>query len=94
MSTSASQVCVFIKDFSLTLCIQVNVNILFVWFEFNPSQWTSPQKVGELRKQGAIRKNWKKRWFVLQDDNLFYFKSKSVRIFDHTISILTVIIMC
>ena len=41
--------------------------------------WSSPQKVGELKKQGAIRKNWKKRWFVLQESNLFYFKSKSVR---------------
>jgi len=33
-------------------------------------------KAGFLLKQGHVRKNWKKRWFVLQGDMLFYFKTK------------------
>ena len=41
--------------------------------------WANPLKEGELCKQGAIRKSWKTRWFVLQDGKLFYFKSKKVR---------------
>ena len=40
--------------------------------------WAAPKKAGELKKQGAVRKNWKRRWFVLQDSNLFYFRSKTV----------------
>ncbi|KAG2385496.1 hypothetical protein C9374_003311 [Naegleria lovaniensis] len=32
-------------------------------------------KKGHITKQGAKRKNWKKRWFVLHDDTLSYYKS-------------------
>ncbi|GAM21866.1 hypothetical protein SAMD00019534_050410 [Acytostelium subglobosum LB1] len=42
-----------------------------------PDQWNKPDKEGELKKQGHIVKNWKKRWFVIQKDLLFYFKDKS-----------------
>eukprot|EP01097_Dermamoeba_algensis_P002055 TRINITY_DN1819_c0_g1_i1.p1 TRINITY_DN1819_c0_g1~~TRINITY_DN1819_c0_g1_i1.p1 ORF type:complete len:481 (+),score=95.68 TRINITY_DN1819_c0_g1_i1:68-1510(+) len=42
----------------------------------SPEMWGRPDKSGLLTKQGHIRKNWKVRWFVLQKDKLFYFKSK------------------
>eukprot|EP01117_Protostelium_nocturnum_P015493 TRINITY_DN601_c0_g1_i2.p1 TRINITY_DN601_c0_g1~~TRINITY_DN601_c0_g1_i2.p1 ORF type:complete len:484 (-),score=181.40 TRINITY_DN601_c0_g1_i2:92-1543(-) len=38
--------------------------------------WANPDKEGELRKQGHVVKNWKTRWFIIKNDNLFYFKSK------------------
>ena len=38
--------------------------------------WSRPDKQGELRKEGHFVKNWKVRWFVLQRDQLFYFKSR------------------
>lgn len=34
-------------------------------------------KKGNVTKQGAKRKNWKKRWFVLHDDTLSYYKSQN-----------------
>eukprot|EP01117_Protostelium_nocturnum_P005559 TRINITY_DN200_c0_g1_i2.p1 TRINITY_DN200_c0_g1~~TRINITY_DN200_c0_g1_i2.p1 ORF type:complete len:423 (+),score=84.82 TRINITY_DN200_c0_g1_i2:162-1430(+) len=43
----------------------------------NAELWSKPDKEGEMRKKGHIVKNWKTRWFIIQDDNLFYFKSKS-----------------
>jgi len=41
-----------------------------------PEMWSQPDKAGELKKQGHVRKNWKSRWFILQNDYLFYFKSR------------------
>eukprot|EP01113_Clastostelium_recurvatum_P017458 TRINITY_DN2048_c0_g1_i1.p1 TRINITY_DN2048_c0_g1~~TRINITY_DN2048_c0_g1_i1.p1 ORF type:complete len:520 (+),score=73.75 TRINITY_DN2048_c0_g1_i1:57-1562(+) len=38
--------------------------------------WARPDKEGELRKQGHIVKSWKKRWFRLSNDMLFYFKER------------------
>eukprot|EP01087_Luapelamoeba_hula_P003077 TRINITY_DN1289_c0_g1_i1.p1 TRINITY_DN1289_c0_g1~~TRINITY_DN1289_c0_g1_i1.p1 ORF type:complete len:485 (-),score=90.10 TRINITY_DN1289_c0_g1_i1:144-1598(-) len=43
--------------------------------ELSPETWSKPDKAGELVKRGHVRKNWKKRHFVLQKDNLFYFES-------------------
>eukprot|EP01122_Echinamoeba_exundans_P001625 TRINITY_DN11645_c0_g1_i1.p1 TRINITY_DN11645_c0_g1~~TRINITY_DN11645_c0_g1_i1.p1 ORF type:complete len:830 (+),score=177.25 TRINITY_DN11645_c0_g1_i1:105-2594(+) len=37
--------------------------------------WSQPQKQGGLLKKGHVRKNWKQRWFRLQDRNLFYFRT-------------------
>jgi len=39
--------------------------------------WSKPDKQGELRKQGHVVKNWKTRWFVIQQDKLFYFKNRT-----------------
>eukprot|EP01103_Thecamoeba_quadrilineata_P003861 TRINITY_DN13599_c0_g1_i1.p1 TRINITY_DN13599_c0_g1~~TRINITY_DN13599_c0_g1_i1.p1 ORF type:complete len:507 (-),score=90.12 TRINITY_DN13599_c0_g1_i1:67-1587(-) len=43
----------------------------------SPELWNNPKKTGELIKKGRIRKSLKSRWFVLQDDLLFYFKSRT-----------------
>lgn len=36
---------------------------------------TNPDKDGWLTKQGGSWKNWKRRWFVLKGDCLYYFKT-------------------
>lgn len=38
---------------------------------------SSPEREGWLTKQGGAYKSWKKRWFVLKGDTLYYFKTKS-----------------
>lgn len=45
--------------------------------EYPPSSWAKPEKEGELKKQGHVVKNWKKRWFRIQQDMLFYFKDRN-----------------
>jgi len=45
--------------------------------EFSPDMWKNPTKSGELSKRGHVVKNWKTRWFILQEKKLFYFKKKS-----------------
>lgn len=37
-----------------------------------------PIKQGWLFKQGHIHRNWKKRWFILVKDALYYFHSKEI----------------
>ena len=32
------------------------------------------------RFQGHFVKSWKTRWFILQQDKLFYFKNRTVRV--------------
>lgn len=44
--------------------------------EMSPEMWNNPDMEGQLIKQGHVVKNWKLRWFVLQHNRLFYFKSK------------------
>jgi len=34
------------------------------------------EKMGFLTKRGHIVRNWKKRWFVLTDNKLYYFRSR------------------
>lgn len=36
--------------------------------------WANPQKEGYLNKRGHVVRNWKKRWFRLKNDMLYYFK--------------------
>lgn len=40
---------------------------------------TNPAKSGFLTKQGGKIKTWKRRWFVLKGDTLYYFKSPTDR---------------
>lgn len=40
------------------------------------SAFTNAEKKGYLTKQGGRVKTWKKRWFVLANNNLYYFKSR------------------
>ena len=42
----------------------------------NKNLWSNPDKEGLLKKMGAVNKAFKKRYFVLQGPNLFYFKKK------------------
>jgi len=46
-------------------------------YQISPEMWSKPDKQGELKKQGHVVKNWKSRWFVIQNDMMFYFKSRS-----------------
>eukprot|EP01126_Amoeba_proteus_P046529 TRINITY_DN5266_c0_g1_i3.p1 TRINITY_DN5266_c0_g1~~TRINITY_DN5266_c0_g1_i3.p1 ORF type:complete len:499 (+),score=85.75 TRINITY_DN5266_c0_g1_i3:154-1650(+) len=56
------------------------------WFDYNPSYktvssldpilWSAPEIQGPLSKRGHIRKNWKSRWFRLQNALLFYFETR------------------
>jgi len=39
----------------------------------------SPDHQGWLVKEGGKHKNWKKRWFILTDNCLYYFKSPQVQ---------------
>ena len=52
---------------SLTIIQKVSVSAL-----------GTPDKDGFLTKQGGAIKTWKKRWFVLKGDTLYYFKTQKV----------------
>ena len=45
------------------------------------NSFTSPRKTGWLTKHGGhgIGANWKKRWFILDNHYLFYYKGQNVR---------------
>lgn len=36
--------------------------------------WSNPERSGWLTKQGEIIKTWRRRWFVLKQGKLFWFK--------------------
>ncbi|GAQ81758.1 hypothetical protein KFL_000900130 [Klebsormidium nitens] len=40
--------------------------------------WNSPERAGWLMKQGEYIKTWRRRWFVLKDGKIFWFKDERV----------------
>ncbi|KAL7229101.1 hypothetical protein ACSBR2_007738 [Camellia fascicularis] len=40
--------------------------------------WLSPERCGWLTKQGEYIKTWRRRWFVLKQGKLFWFKESTV----------------
>ncbi|KAK2080781.1 hypothetical protein QBZ16_000635 [Prototheca wickerhamii] len=41
--------------------------------------WDRPERTGWLMKQGEVLKRWRRRWFVLKQGKIFWFKSDLVR---------------
>lgn len=53
------------------------------WFTKKPDYggvefWTSPERAGWLTKQGEYIKTWRRRWFVLKQGKIFWFKTEFV----------------
>ncbi|XP_015931330.1 pleckstrin homology domain-containing protein 1-like [Arachis duranensis] len=40
--------------------------------------WLNPERTGWLTKQGEYIKTWRRRWFVLKQGKLFWFKDSTV----------------
>ncbi|PSC71238.1 pleckstrin homology domain-containing 1-like [Micractinium conductrix] len=40
--------------------------------------WSNPERCGWLLKQGEFIKTWRRRWFILKDGKIFWFKSDIV----------------
>ena len=40
--------------------------------------WVAPERAGWLMKQGEHIKTWRRRWFVLKQGKIFWFKSDDV----------------
>ncbi|KAK4579478.1 hypothetical protein RGQ29_029231 [Quercus rubra] len=40
--------------------------------------WANPERTGWLTKQGEYIKTWRRRWFVLKQGKLFWFKDSTV----------------
>lgn len=40
--------------------------------------WSNPERTGWLMKQGEYIKTWRRRWFVLKQGKLFWFKESTV----------------
>ncbi|KAL0452744.1 UNVERIFIED_CONTAM: Pleckstrin homology domain-containing protein 1 [Sesamum latifolium] len=40
--------------------------------------WGIPERAGWLTKQGEYIKTWRRRWFVLKQGKLFWFKESTV----------------
>ncbi|KAK6927083.1 Pleckstrin homology domain [Dillenia turbinata] len=40
--------------------------------------WSNPERTGWLTKQGEYIKTWRRRWFVLKQGKLFWFKDSHI----------------
>ncbi|EFJ31035.1 hypothetical protein SELMODRAFT_169402 [Selaginella moellendorffii] len=40
--------------------------------------WSNPERAGWLMKQGEYIKTWRRRWFVLKQGRLFWFKESTI----------------
>ncbi|GBG69057.1 hypothetical protein CBR_g3755 [Chara braunii] len=40
--------------------------------------WDAPERCGWLMKQGEYIKTWRRRWFVLKDGKIFWFKEERI----------------
>ncbi|KAJ3681613.1 hypothetical protein LUZ60_014186 [Juncus effusus] len=40
--------------------------------------WNNPERSGWLNKQGEYIKSWRRRWFVLKQGKLFWFKESTI----------------
>mmetsp|Transcript_34686 Transcript_34686/g.65294 ORF Transcript_34686/g.65294 Transcript_34686/m.65294 type:complete len:127 (+) Transcript_34686:148-528(+) len=40
--------------------------------------WENPERSGWLQKQGAWLSTWRRRWFVIKEQHIFWFKSDTV----------------
>ncbi|KAG7554233.1 Pleckstrin homology domain [Arabidopsis suecica] len=40
--------------------------------------WSNPERTGWLTKQGEYIKTWRRRWFVLKQGKLFWFKDSDI----------------
>lgn len=40
--------------------------------------WSEPERAGWLTKQGEYIKTWRRRWFVLKQGKLFWFKDSTI----------------
>jgi len=40
--------------------------------------WHSPERGGWLMKQGEFIKTWRRRWFILKQGKIFWFKTDEV----------------
>lgn len=47
--------------------------------ETEGKMWTNAEKKGWMTKQGGQIKTWKRRWFVLDNNCLYYFKTPQAR---------------
>jgi len=65
------------KDFELSLLEQIYEHIQSNEIKMDKNNvYANASKSGYMVKQGGRIKTWKRRWFVLNDGCLYYFKAK------------------
>ncbi|OVA02666.1 Pleckstrin homology domain [Macleaya cordata] len=52
--------------------------------------WSNPERTGWLTKQGEYIKTWRRRWFVLKQGKLFWFKDSNVNRFSRPRGVIPV----